>query len=292
MVESQNIIARIVISQLLGYLVLNSFIFFILDQNDFMKNVVACCCCVRELYKNWNETQNLDITQQLQHGIRYFDIRPTYYNLEDDFFTRNRLFGPRVSTILNDIKVFLDNHPKEVVITHFHEFCEFTNSLHTRFADMITSIFEGMLYFPKYRMISSLAAIWDAGKQVIVLYSNKKVTQKHKDFWSHDYINGPLRDDVTKEELFASLDHRLNNIKSNSFNIFQGAMVPPTKAMFGNLQGSLEKDVAKVANETVIQWLGRTYKGLKSGTNILTLDFVENGECVQLILRMNDIFVY
>ena len=78
------------------------------------------------------ETQLLNFNEQLIQGIRMFDVRPTFYN--NTFYTYHATDcdglgcrGAALSTILNDVNKFLDNH-SELVFFEISHFCRTSNS--------------------------------------------------------------------------------------------------------------------------------------------------------------------
>ncbi|ORX49953.1 PLC-like phosphodiesterase, partial [Piromyces finnis] len=75
------------------------------------------------------QTQELDITEQLEHGIRYFDIRLTISNKNDKKLHLTHEFIPCIniknkykylyfSDVLSECSEFLDKHYNETVILH------------------------------------------------------------------------------------------------------------------------------------------------------------------------------
>ncbi|KAG9332384.1 hypothetical protein JZ751_014980, partial [Albula glossodonta] len=76
----------------------------------------------KKMMKKWSMTQNLTFREQLDGGIRYFDLRvsskPGEPGLEIYFI--HGLFGHRVRDGMADINRFLDAHPREVVFLDFN----------------------------------------------------------------------------------------------------------------------------------------------------------------------------
>lgn len=67
------------------------------------------------------ETQKYTIKEQLNVGVRYFDIRVNY---EDDEYVifHSIINGVKFIPILNDIKEFITNNPTEVLLLDFQHF--------------------------------------------------------------------------------------------------------------------------------------------------------------------------
>lgn len=67
----------------------------------------------------WTQTQSRTLTQQLDMGIRYLDLRVIARKdarEEKHVFVRN---GPSILLVLKEIRRWLDLHPREVVLIDF-----------------------------------------------------------------------------------------------------------------------------------------------------------------------------
>jgi hypothetical protein len=62
----------------------------------------------------WSKTQLVTPTEQLCNGIRYFDLRIATKKHDAQFYFVHGLYSSEVSKVLEEVKVFLDTHPKEV----------------------------------------------------------------------------------------------------------------------------------------------------------------------------------
>lgn len=104
-------------------------------------------------FSKWSVTQRTNFTTQLQSGIRYFDMRVAMNrhfcanlssNSSNDiyscFFLVHGQYANRVSEELETIKIFLEHHPKEVVIIDFQHFHGLNESLMLVFTDMVREV--------------------------------------------------------------------------------------------------------------------------------------------------------
>jgi hypothetical protein len=89
-------------------------------------------------------TQDQNLYQQLSWGVRYFDLRPDA-NLN---IYHGPVTGPSVQTVLNDVKKYMDEGHREVVILKFSHFDFDTNTspAFTRLLDMISNTLGTWLY--------------------------------------------------------------------------------------------------------------------------------------------------
>lgn len=56
--------------------------------------------------RGWVVCQDLSITQQLELGVRYLDLRISYHAGEDTFYLTHRYSGPSLASVLDDIVSF------------------------------------------------------------------------------------------------------------------------------------------------------------------------------------------
>ncbi len=96
------------------------------------------------------QTQHLHMQEQLEAGLRVFDVRPVRTE-EGEYFTHHTTscgglgcFGVLIEDLLLDLKTFLDNHA-ELVILQINHFCE-TGSDDTDFIAMIDATLGDKLY--------------------------------------------------------------------------------------------------------------------------------------------------
>jgi hypothetical protein len=80
-------------------------------------------------------TQNLSIFDQLNHGVRYFDLRPAFRNGEI-VMHHDMILGPRLATVLDDVARYMTGH-RELVILKFSHYDQLNE---TRYAGMATQI--------------------------------------------------------------------------------------------------------------------------------------------------------
>lgn len=63
-----------------------------------------------------SKTQVSDVTEMLENGVRYFDIRLTHHAKADVWFTAHTYFSNEFIDVLTDMKLFLSDHPGEFLI--------------------------------------------------------------------------------------------------------------------------------------------------------------------------------
>lgn len=83
------------------------------DGEDILRQL-EFLTVVREVMANWSKTQAYNATQQLQAGIRFFDLRFCYDSDDDSLYFCHGLYSTAVNEVLSDLGTYLENHSKEV----------------------------------------------------------------------------------------------------------------------------------------------------------------------------------
>lgn len=84
------------------------------DAETFLRYLQFLGPLMRTVMARWARTQELNMTQQLRSGIRYFDLRlATRSNANSPYFVHG-LYGCNVMEPFKELKEFVDKHPKEV----------------------------------------------------------------------------------------------------------------------------------------------------------------------------------
>lgn len=88
-------------------------------QVEFIYELCRLVPIMQHVIYRWTQTQSRTLTQQLDMGIRYLDLRVIARKdarEEKHVFVRN---GPSILLVLKEIRRWLDLHPREVVLIDF-----------------------------------------------------------------------------------------------------------------------------------------------------------------------------
>ena len=240
----------------------------------------------------WSITQDLTITEQLQAGIRYIDMRTGYLESENDFFFVHGVYGKKTCDLLHQVNLFLKEHPKEVVILDFNHFYSFTEDLHVRLVSMIYKIFGDKLLVPTSKGLSiSLNEIWETKGQVIAAYWNNDMSKKFSRIWHGNIIYSPWFNTSSTSVLLQDLNDRFNHLMANSFNVFQAILSPQNSTVALHLASTLKKVLGIKYNQCVSSWLDDVYESKRKGVNIVIIDFIETTDCVAKIIKLNGLLL-
>lgn len=239
----------------------------------------------KSVMKQWSVTQNLTFKEQLEHGIRYFDLRVASKKHQDDLRYLHSLYGPSVKDSLQEIQTFLDSHPKEVVILDFNHFYEMNEKHHENLIELVTDKFESKMC-PHLDMDSvTLSMMWESGLQVIVFYQNNFIRDNMM-FWPASSIKAPWANTADIHDLMTFLDSRFKSGRPlDEFHVTQGVITPGTGMIMSHLNSSLQAMTEKVAPRIVV-WLKDKKIG-SQGINICMIDFVEKADFISNVISLN-----
>ncbi|RZC43056.1 PI-PLC X domain-containing protein 3 [Asbolus verrucosus] len=228
---------------------------------------------LRPFMFNWSKTQSVDIAQQLNGGIRYFDLRIATKAASAAFYFVHNLYCEQVDAVFAAINRFLDTHPKEVVILDCQHFFSFNSNAHKRFISLIASVFDKKLlpYTPKTARLS-LERMIRIRCQVIVIYRSFAV--KLEEFlWPSASLPTPWPNTVSTDRLIACLNEGLKNRNYASGYVSQCVLTPTLWFAIRHLFSSLEAKCVLPLEKQKYAWLRKQKPGV-GGVNIVISDFV------------------
>lgn len=137
------------------------------DQATAIKRL-ARISLVKKIMKKWSVTQNLTFKEQLEGGIRYFDLRVSSKpgEIGQEIYFIHGLFGIKVWDGLMEINTFLEQHPKEVIFLDFNHFYAMDDSHHFFLINRIRSAFGSKLCCVECVEYVTLQYMWEKKHQV------------------------------------------------------------------------------------------------------------------------------
>jgi hypothetical protein len=141
--------------------------------------------CVRAV----SIAQGPRISEQLNHGVRYFDLRVYYDTRLNDFYIHHGLRGPKFTDLLSDFRLFLDRNSDMELIFMEISHTDFEENLQDRLADLVKDHLEQWLYMPhgaegvqfdlqKLKDVK-IREITESRSRVIVLNTEEGICYKH-----------------------------------------------------------------------------------------------------------------
>ncbi|XP_053492441.1 PI-PLC X domain-containing protein 1 [Ictalurus furcatus] len=140
-------------------------------------------CVTRPIIYKWATTQVINIVEQLQAGVRYFDLRIARKQNDtshDLYFTHVIYTHVTVGDTLSTVATWLSAHPKEVVILACSHFEGLSEKLHEELIYSLKKIF-GSKLCPSDADIT-LRGLWSSGYQVVLSYEDQTAV-RHEELW-------------------------------------------------------------------------------------------------------------
>ncbi|XP_062585733.1 PI-PLC X domain-containing protein 2-like [Saccostrea cucullata] len=240
----------------------------------------------RDVIHRWSITQNLTVEQQLNSGIRYFDIRISRHSASGKVCFVHGLHGADVIPCLQDIKKFLDSHPKEIAILDFNHLYEMEACHHTSLLETMTEIF-GNKICPFLNMeCLTLEMLWESELQVIILYHNEIVSD-NPFFWSGSLIRSPWANSTDISHVLSFLDkHKRENDDKERFFCWQGVLTPNAQTIISHFSGSLKDVLASRLAPFFVTWV-KNGKSVNCKHGIFIMDFVEMADFIPTVIDLN-----
>ena len=258
---------------------INMMKFFAGSHDSFTQSMNACsdfgpdcptyikdiCKLFRPTVKNivykWSVTQCLSFKQQLQAGIRYFDLRvATGKDGTENAYFSHGLLCSKVEPFLREVASFLEEHPKEVVLLDFNHFYKMNDTAHQQLYNLVLIIF-GKKICPyiqtmEDRLQLTLNSLWEKEQQIIVFYQCD-FAKSCPELWPAPSIRAPWGNtcDVTKLMSFLedSYNYRHKGPMADIFYVCQGILTPDFRYMVGHFMGNLRDDLAvKVCQQVIV----------------------------------------
>lgn len=135
---------------------------------------------VNQFMARFARAQNTDISEQLNTGIRYFDLRPGASNngQGSDLLVVHSLYGGNILDMISAVGAFLVTHPHEVVILDFSHFTAMGQAHHQKLISHLKATF-GAKLAPRPPGASkdnpqgnayTFGQMWANGWQVVAMY--------------------------------------------------------------------------------------------------------------------------
>ncbi|XP_015250082.1 PREDICTED: PI-PLC X domain-containing protein 1-like [Cyprinodon variegatus] len=247
--------------------------------------------CVRKIIHTWAATQEVNMTEQLNAGVRYFDLRIGRKPNDTDptrlYFHHGLYTHTDVETILQEINTWAESHPKEILIlslSHFEGFDKkIAAKLHNHLIEFIKNLFKAKL-LPN--MVNpTLKHCWDNGKNVIVSYDHPSYHQAV--LWRKiTYYYGNSMD---RAKITAKLCQALEKQKSPNY-FFVCGLNPTLPHNSGILRYILRvcdsfPNVVRRGLPKMLRWAKQQHE--KTPMNIIASDVVTRADFVKTVVELN-----
>lgn len=262
------------------------------EQPETVQNFVSVFGTVaKKLMRKWLATQTMNFTGQLGAGIRYFDLRISTKPRDPDneLYFAHGLFSAKVNEGLEEINAFLTDHRKEVVFLDFNHFYGMQKYHHEKLVQMLKDIYGNKMCPAIFAQEVSLKYLWEKDYQVLVFY-HSPVALEVPFLWPGQMMPAPWANTTDPEKLIQFLQASITERrKKGSFFISQVVLTPKASTVVKGVASGLRETITERALPAMMQWV-RTQKPGESGINIVTADFVELGDFISTVIKLNYVF--
>jgi hypothetical protein len=268
------------------------------------------------VFTDWAKTQERTTIEMLNDGIRYFDIR-VCVDGKGTLMTCHGVYGASVESMLNDIKLFSDKNPKELILIGFNHFwdrqfqieqnrkqgeieglqklkwVELVGLIKTKLAGKLV---DGKKFSPK----SKLEELWKLKKdnQIIVLFDSDEV-QNDALIWDRKEENtwfAGWEIDAFKADTINVLQNAKAGKYADKFYAIRSSVTPDENGklislgFLDDLYPSSASELADMTNPVALGWIKNEWTG-KYPINLIWADFYNRCDLVKLAKHINGIKV-
>ncbi|XP_059892497.1 PI-PLC X domain-containing protein 1-like [Gadus macrocephalus] len=243
--------------------------------------------CVRALIHKWATTQELNICQQLDAGVRFFDMRVARKPDDPDptrtFFYHGLYTHSDVETVLSTVSHWAAGHPTEVLLLALSHFRGMEDHHHQHLIDFITQLFGAKLVLVADQ--PTLRFCWDSGRHILVSYDHP--ANHNLQMWRKiPYFYGNT---IFPSEVVTVLDKKLRTQTPINYFFVCGLNLTLPDGL-GALK-YLSKTLRSVTLEGLpylLDWVNRQYPGpFNDHINIIASDFVNLLDFVSTVVQLN-----
>ncbi|XP_006639289.2 PI-PLC X domain-containing protein 1-like isoform X1 [Lepisosteus oculatus] len=268
---------------------------YCLDMNSplqrsepFLLKVLDCLmpCFTRPCIYKWGTTQDHCIAEQLEAGVRFFDLRIVHKQCDCSntlYFAHGIYSVITVQEALKDFADWLKSHPKEVIILNCSHFEGLSHDHHEHLIFFMKNLF-GNKICPSSEILR-LRNLWSLGYQVIISYDDTESTQEHKELW--DPIQYWWADRVEAQGVIQYLEDQKENGRPGDLFVAGLNLTEDTKYIILHPWESMRSLTLK-SYSLFLDWIEKQSPGSgRTCLNIFCGDFVGINNFVPIVIDLN-----
>lgn len=270
------------------------------DVSDWAYAIYVSPLIGPAVYSGWAKAQGQTVAEQLNSGIRYFDLRVAADG--DRLRICHGMYSDDLSNIIDAVSSFSSANEHEIIVLHFQHFFKMDDTLHDRLIAQMRSKF-GQALIPRSLGVKvKLKDLAKSKQRIVVVYCDDKINdaQAYPDFWTGNLIDSPWgnKDDI--DELKKYLTGVVAAPPEDKLFVLQGVLTPNGGVISKGLlpwpasyPSSLES-MASSVSPTVLNWVQNDWQDKR--LNIIMLDWAEkvgiaeyakNASLTRALLREN-----
>uniref|UniRef100_H2SI62 Phosphatidylinositol specific phospholipase C X domain containing 2 n=1 Tax=Takifugu rubripes TaxID=31033 RepID=H2SI62_TAKRU len=263
------------------------------DQKLFVKYLaMVFSVLAKKVMVKWSMTQNLTFREQLDAGIRYFDLRVSSKPGEpgNEIYFIHGLFGHKVRDGLLEINTFLSRHRKEVVFLDFNHHYAMDAAHHVYLINTLQEVFGSRLCHNCTVDTLTLDYLWDKKHQVIVFYHHPAADGVPV-MWPGSKIPAPWANTTEPSKLIQFLETTLKERDNGgAFHVSQAILTPRVNTVAKGLLWGLRNYLVERNLPAIMSWVEAQRPGM-DGVNIITSDFVELTDFANIVIKLNNLLL-
>ena len=199
---------------------------------------------VATIIEAWTLTQSASVYDQLTQGCRSFDFRVSYDHSSDTFYFTHTFTCIPLETALNDLKLFLETHPGEVVIIQMKPGYFDRHSMPPSHNDLAVQKVEDTLgpllcpCTPKCRFdeTMSLENMVKRNERAILYYQGD-LAEQYSFVWDDTHLNDPWDDTSNLEQKLDELSADLEGfeVSEENLNMISFTLTPQQKEVIQDI---------------------------------------------------------
>ncbi len=243
--------------------------------------------------------QRLNISEQLQQGIRALDLRILYNSDVQEFFMSHSMATDTLSSGLAQIRQFMTEHPGELIVIQMQDDAEHgeMTAPHNHEAISMVHAALGQFLIPvtQNRTLNStmtLGTLVKSNKRILFSFLDR-LSRKYGDIWSSSVINTSWPNGQTVNESLSTIQTylpALRHAKNTLLNLVFFTITPTKdsiiagvigEALCGGVADSLFEWASQI-NAASMAFISQNLSLLK-GLNIISIDNPSDGDVEQAI---------
>lgn len=269
------------------------------DVPDVFRDILLYVPNATRFIAPWVKTQDQNFYEQLNDGIRYFDIRTCYNPEDDELFLCHGLFSVPTETLLNQVNQFIQEQTQEIVILDFNHFAGMGIDQHRRLADMIVTKFGDKLAPRSLGNDVTVGQIWSGNYNVLVFYRDEtngvpspqdplvvEIVNSYPQFWTETSIVSPFLSTPSLVMLENFLNSLLPNTR-DTFFVLNAYLEPDVSTI---LESPFEEprdlmSLSLLSTPQVVSWINNDWQD--DNLNIVSVNFYNYTLFVDVLLEIN-----
>lgn len=229
---------------------------------------------VKPIVAGWAKTQSKDLYEQFTDGIRYVDLRLTN-EPDGTVYLEHGLRSVPFTEVVDDIAAFATEHPREALVIYVQGINNFTPDTHAAVIAEMDAAFGSRMAPRSLGTSATLADLWAADRNVIVVYNNAAAVAADPNLWPDATLYRPWPQVASVPDLLAGNETNLANRPPQAiWGMFGESTPAPTNYVTGILTlgtRNIEEFMFNV-HPAVQDWIRVNFK---DAVNLVTADWYQ-----------------